>query len=171
MFSRKSRLFHLGFVLTLLLVSSIPMLAGATAPEDLHFDLDVIYHDVPTQYGSGSWSSDGLLAGSGEVAETFHDSGWNPERCWRTVHPTSVLTGPTPQDTITIRMQTIRVHAAPWCATFTAEGNWVVLSATGIYAGLHGQGQATISGHMEPGPGGTIDFLVHSDLQGQGHFD
>lgn len=168
---RKSKMFRIGLALALiLLLSSIAMPTGATSPESLEFIFDVTYHDIPTLLGSGNWSSSGLLAGSGYLIETYHDSGWDPEGCWRTVHPTSVLAGPTPQDTITISMQTIRVQAEPWCSTFTAEGNWVILSATGIYAGLHGQGQALISGGVEPGQGDTLDIVVHSELHGQGHF-
>ena len=74
------------------------------------------------------------------------------------------------QDAITIRLQTVRVQAAPYCNTFTAEGNWVILSATGIYAGLNGQGQATISGSVQLGQGDALNFVVHSELHGQGHF-
>ena len=68
-------------------------------------------------------------------------------------------------------MQTVRVEAEPGCATFSAEGNWVILSATGIYAGLVGQGVAMISGGVAPGQEeGAFDFTVSSVLLGQGHF-
>ena len=169
---RKSQLFQVGVLLALLLaLSSFALPARAAPPESLEFIFDVTYYNVPTLLGSGNWSSSGPLAGSGELAETYHDSGWDPEGCWRTVHPTSILAGPTPQDTITIHMQTVRVQAEPGCATFSAEGNWVILSATGIYAGLRGRGQATISGGgVQPGQGDTLDFVVHSELLGQGHF-
>lgn len=81
---------------------------------------------------------------------------------------TSVLTGANPEDTITIRMQIVRVEAEPYCATFSAEGNWVILSATGAYAGLHGRGKAAISGGLQPGQVG-LDLVVHSELLGRGH--
>jgi hypothetical protein len=153
-----------------MLLSSIALPASATPPEALNFSLDITYYNVPTSHGSGTWISTGLVQGSGAVEETYHSSGW--DGCWRTVHVTSVLTGPSPEDTITLRMQTVRVQAEPGCATFTAEGNWVILSATGIYAGLHGRGgSATISGGVEPGPGNTFNFVVHSEMEGRGQFD
>lgn len=62
------------------------------------------------------------------------------------------------------------VAPAPLCPTITAEGNWTILSATGVYAGLRGQGQATIATLFVPNPGGFLEPFVHSELQGQGHF-
>jgi hypothetical protein len=152
----------------LLLLSSFALPASASVPEDLNFIFDVTYYDVPTDEGSGTWSSEELFAGAGSIYETYHSSGW--DGCWRTVHTTSVLTGPTPADTLTIRMQVVRVDAQAGCETFTAEGNWVILSATGAYAGLQGQGQATVSGGVQPGQVG-YDLVVHTDLLGRGHFD
>ena len=107
---RKSAFFRIGLTLMLiLLLSSIAIPVGAAPSEDLDFVFDVTYYDVPTLDGSGRWSSAGLFASSGDQTETYHDSGFDPERCWRTVHITSILTGPMSQDAITIRLQTVRV--------------------------------------------------------------
>jgi hypothetical protein len=152
----------------LLLLSSSSLTASASPPDDLSVIFNVTYYNVPTDEGFGAWSSEGLFPGAGNIYETYHSSGW--DGCWRTVHTTSVLTGPTPADTLTIRMQVVRVDAEDGCETFAAEGNWVILSATGAYAGLHGQGQATVSGGVQPGQVG-FDLVVHTDLQGLGHFD
>lgn len=173
---RKSRLHRitlLGVLLLLLCSGALP--ASASPPEDLSFTFDVIYSPIPTSVGLGVWSSTGLLTGVGDIYEIYVVGGF--DNCWQTIHTTSVLTGPTPADTITIRMQVVRLEAGPplppplppLCETMTAEGNWTILSATGAYAGLRGQGQATISTVFLPGPG-YLELHVHSELQGGGHF-
>jgi hypothetical protein len=134
-----------------LLLCSFALPASASPPQDLSFIFDVTYSPIPTDKGFGSWSSAGLFTGSGDVHETYVVGGW--DNCWTTIHTTSVLTGPTPEDTITVRMQVVRIEEGPslpsplppLCSAITAKGNWTILSATGIYAGLNGQGQATIS--------------------------
>ncbi|HMQ29740.1 MAG TPA: hypothetical protein PKD53_03390 [Chloroflexaceae bacterium] len=134
------------------------------------------YSPIPTDKGSGSWSSEGLLTGSGDIHETYVVGGF--DNCWTTIHTTSVLTGPTPEDTITVRIQVVRVDEGPplepspplppLCSTITAEGNWATLSATGIYAGLRGQGQATIATAFRPNPGGFLELFVHAEMWGHG---
>jgi hypothetical protein len=159
----------------LLLLVSFALPASAAPPQDLSFTFDVTYAPIPTDQGVGAWSSAGVLAGAGDIAETYVVGGF--DNCWTTIHTTSVLTGPTPEDTITVRMQVVRIEAGlplpppfpPLCETMTAEGNWTILSATGAYAGLRGQGQATISTVFLPGPG-YLELHVHSELQGSGHF-
>ncbi|MBP8291451.1 MAG: hypothetical protein KAX65_01685 [Caldilineaceae bacterium] len=167
---RKSKLSRVGFTLALILLLSSFALPGNAAPsQDLSFHIQVTYYAInvsPTYEGFGTWSSTGLFTDAGDIYETEHSSGW--DGCWRAAHTTSVLTGANPEDTITIRTQIVRVEAEPYCATFLAEGNWVILSATGAYAGLHGQGNAAISGGLQPGQVG-FDLVVHSELQGRGH--
>lgn len=161
----------------LLLLSSFATPASASPPQDLSFTFDMTYSPIPTDEGFGTWSSGELFSRSGDVHETYVVGGF--DNCWKTIHTTSVLTGPTPEDTITVRMQVVRIEQGlplplplpPLCSTITAEGKWVILSATGIYAGLHGQGQATISTEFLPNPGGFLELFVHSELQGSGHFD
>lgn len=175
---RRPRLRQATLILTLLLLlSSFVLPASASPPRDLNFTHDVTYSPIPTDEGFGSWSSDGLLSGAGDVYETYVVGGF--DNCWETIHTTSVLTGPTAEDTITIRTQVVRIEEGeplpppfpPLCETITAEGNWVIISATGLYAGLHGQGKATLSTLLMPNPGGFLELFVHSELQGRGHFD
>jgi len=174
---RKTRSHRAAVLCTLLLLlCSFALPVSASPPQDLSFAFDVIYSPIPTDEGSGSWSSAGLVTGFGEIHETYVVGGW--DNCWTTIHTTSVLTGPTAEDTITIRMQVVRIEEGPslppplpsLCSTITAEGNWTILSATGIYAGLRGQGQAMISTLFVPNPGGFLELFVHSELQGSGHF-
>ncbi|MCB0055525.1 MAG: hypothetical protein KDE20_00095 [Caldilineaceae bacterium] len=173
---RKSETPRFGLTLALvLLLCSFALPAAAAPPQDLSFTFDVIYSPIPTDQGVGTWSSGGLFSGSGVVHETYVVGGF--DNCWKTIHTTSVLTGPTPEDTITIRMQVVRIEEGPplppplpsLCSTITADGNWVVQAATGIYAGLHGRGEATISAEFQPNPGGFLELFVHSELQGGGH--
>lgn len=173
---RKSKMSRVGLTLALiLLLSSFALPAAASPPQDLSFTFDVTYSPIPTDEGFGNWSSGGLFSGSGDVYETYVVGGF--DNCWKTIHTTSVLTGPTPEDTITVRMQVVRIEEGaplpdplpPLCSTITAEGNWAILSATGIYAGLRGQGQATVSGEFQLGPG-YLELHVNSELQGRGHF-
>lgn len=154
----------------LMLVSSIALPASASSPQELNFELHITYADVPTLVGAGTWSVTGFLNASGTATETYHNGGW--DGCFRTSHLTTLLTGPTPDDTITIRSQIVRIDAAPGCDPFAAEANWVILSATGIYDGLHGQGNSgTVSGYLDFNAGGP-DLVVDSYLdEGQGHFD
>ncbi len=164
----------LAALLALLCGAALP--AAASPPQDLSFTFDVTYSPIPTSVGLGAWSSGGLLSGAGDIRETYVVGGF--DNCWKTIHTTSVLTGPTPDDTITVRMQVVRIVEGPplpdplppLCSTITAEGNWTILSATGVYAGLRGQGQATISTLFVPNPGGFLELFVHSDLDGRGHF-
>jgi hypothetical protein len=174
---RKPNRISIGLALVMmLLLSSITVPAGAAPPQDLSFTFDVTYSPIPADEGFGDWSSEGLVTGSGDVHETYVVGGF--DNCWTTIHTTSALTGPTPEDTITIRMQVVRIEEEPplppplppLCSAITAEGNWVILSATGIYAGLSGQGQATISTEFLPNPGGFLELQVHSELQGKGRF-
>jgi hypothetical protein len=60
-------------------------------------------------------------------------------------------------------------HLAGLCALLLLFSSFA-LSATGAYAGLHGQGQGTVSGAVQPGQVG-YDLVVHTDLLGRGHFD
>lgn len=173
---RSTRPYHAAVLCTLLLLCSFALPASAAPPQDLSFTFDVTYSPIPTDKGLGGWSSEGLVTGSGDIYETYVIGGW--DNCWTTIHTTSVLTGPTSEDTITIRLQGVRIEEGPplpsplppVCSTITAEGNWTILSATGIYAGLNGQGKATISILFVPNPGGFLELFVHSELQGNGRF-
>jgi hypothetical protein len=175
---KKFWLYRVGVLCALqLLIFSFALPVSASPPQDLSFTFDVTYSPIPTGEGFGRWSSGGAFSGVGDIYETYVVGGF--DNCWKTIHTTSVLTGPTLEDTITIHMQVIRIEEEPplppplppLCSTIIAEGNWVVLSATGIYAGLHGQGQATISTEFLPNPGGFLELFVHSELQGRGDID
>lgn len=171
MLGRKPSIQRVALILALLmLVSGTALPASASPPQELNFELHITYADIPTLVGAGTWSATGLLNESGTAAEIYHHSGW--DGCFRTSHLTTLLTGPTAEDTITILSQIVRVDAAPGCDPFNAESNWVILSATGIYAGLHGQGNGgTVSGYLDFNSGGP-DLVVDSYLdEGRGHFN
>lgn len=167
---RKSQLRRVTVLGTLLLLlCSFALPASAAPPQDLSFTFDVTYAPIPIYEGDGSWSSGGLLSGSGDLYETVVVGGFDV--CPKTVHTTTVLTGPTPADTITVRQQLVRRAGCFSPGTpGTYEGNWVIVSATGDYAGLRGQGQLTATTVVQFIPGVGLALIVNTELQGRGHF-
>ncbi len=168
---RKSQLRRVAVLGTLLLLlCSFALPASASPPQDLSFTfVDVTYAPIPIYEGYGSWSSGGLISGSGDLYETIVVGGFDD--CPKTVHTTTVLTGPTPADTITIRQQVVRrVSCFSPGSPGTAAGNWVIVSATGEYAGLRGQGQLTTTTEVQFIPGVGPALIVNMELQGRGHF-
>jgi hypothetical protein len=155
----------------LLVLGVIALPAGATPPEPLDFEFNVSYYDLPTDTGYGTWESGGLLSSSGSIVQIPNHAGWDPDGCWRTVHTLDTLTGASPEDTITIRTQLTEIDGVPGCFSFTGSVNWTIVSATGAYAGLHGQGKGTVSGYLDFA-GDTINYVINSDLNdGQGHYE
>lgn len=157
------------FILALILVvAAFATPASAAPPEALNFNFDVTYYDLPTSVGSGSWSSDGLFAASGSLGEDANHAGSGPGVCFRTVHTTDTLEDQS--GTITLRIQMTQ-NKGSGCASAEMKLNWVILSGTGVYADLHGQGHGTATGHVEFVAPGTFNYVLNYDLQGQGHFD
>ena len=98
---------------------------------------------------TGTWTATGALADSGTLVEPSVNFVGNGQ-----LHIERVFTGT--QGTITIRIQSTLVGPG----TFT--GYWVVVSGTGAYANLHGEGlrAATINAG-----------IVTETLTGDVHFD
>jgi hypothetical protein len=167
---RKSQLRRVTVLGTLLLLlCSFALPASAAPPQDLSFTFDVTYAPIPIYEGSGSWSSGGLISGSGDLYESVVVGGF--DGCPKTVHITTVLTGPTPADSVTVRQQHIRrAECSSPGSPGTYEGNWVIVSATGDYAGLRGQGQLTATTEVQFISGVGPALVVHTVLQGRGHF-
>ena len=171
MFTRRHKpvLVLFAALLALAVVSSFGVtMASVSSPQALNFSFDVTYYNLPTSVGSGSWSSDGLFTTGGSLVEDSNHAGSGPGVCFRTVHTTDTL-----QDqngTITLLMQ-LTQNEGGGCATAAMEVNWVILSGTGAYADLHGQGGGTATGYVQFVPPGTLNYVLYYDLQGQGHFD
>jgi hypothetical protein len=143
-------------------------IASASPPQALNFNFEVTYYNLPTSVGSGSWSSDGLFTAGGSLVEDAIHVGSGPGICFRTVHTTDTLEDQ--NGTITLRMQMTQ-NEGSGCGTAEMEVNWVILSGTGAYADLHGQGRGTVTAYVEFVPPGSINYALNYDLQGQGHFE
>lgn len=166
---RKPILIPFAVLLALAVILSFGVaIASPSTPQTLNFNFDVTYYDLPTSVGSGSWSSDGLFTAGGSLVEDSSHAGSGPGVCFRTVHTTDTLEDQ--NGTIILRMQMTQ-NEGGGCATAEATLHWAILSGTGAYADLHGQGQGTASGYVEVVAPGTLNYVLHYDLQGQGHFD
>jgi hypothetical protein len=159
------------FVALLVLVAILSfavLSASASPPQALNFNFDVTYYDLPTNVGSGSWSSDGLFAAGGSVVEEANHVGSGPGVCFRTVHTINTLEDE--NGSITLRMHLTQGEGGG-CASADMKVNWTILSGTGAYAGLHGQGGGAVTGNVQFVPPSTLNYVINYDLQGQGHFD
>lgn len=156
-------LLALAVVLTLGVAS-----ASASPPQALNFNFDVTYYNLPTSVGSGSWSSDGLFTAGGSFVEESIHAGSGPGVCFRTVHTTGTLEDQ--NGTITLRLQ-LTQNEGSGCGSAELKVNWVILSGTGAYADLHGQGDGTVTGYVQFVPPGTLNYVLNYDLLGQAHFE
>jgi len=147
-------------LLFLLALASQP--AHATPPEMIIFELDV-------QLGGGaegSWSASGLVNSSGYGEFNPRVTGWFDPATgqFRTVHDYMTLYDD--QGSITIDSHG-RAAAVTDEQGVDHEGfalNWTIISATGAYEDLHGQG----NGYAWP-DFSTFRFPVF--MSGQAHFD
>jgi hypothetical protein len=170
MFTRRPKLIFILFAALLALAVTLSFgvaIASASPPHALNFNFDVTYYNLPTSVGSGSWSSDGLFTAGGSLVEDSIHVGSGPGVCFRTVHTTDTLEDQ--NGTITLRMQMTQ-NEGSGCITAKMEVDWVILSGTGAYADLHGQGQGTATGYVEFVAPGSFNYVLNYDLQGQGHF-
>jgi hypothetical protein len=102
---------------------------------------------------TGTWTATGAIADSGTLIEpivNFVDS--------HQLHIERVFTGA--QGTITIRIQSTVTGVVGGTGYFT--GNWVVVSGTGAYANLHGEGLRAAT---------ATSGIVTETLTGNVHFD
>lgn len=136
------------FALVTILVFSLTLAAAATRPQAVNFSSTI---DINTF--TGTWAASGLINDAGTLTEPKIFFVGNGE-----LHITRVLTGAKGQ--ITIRIQSKLTGETDDTATFV--GHWVILSGTGAYAKLHGQGaRAAI----------RIENIVTETLTGEVHFN
>lgn len=101
------------------------------------------------QSDSCTFTASGAITDSGTVNTTLLHAGALNSRVTGTAQYLRTFVGE--QGTITIRLQTrLEMTSVPWVAEETAV--WIVVDATGAYAGLRGQGTGT----------GARDFLAQS---------
>jgi hypothetical protein len=103
---------------------------------------------------AGTFTAVGAFSDSGEYVEDFslRPSG--------TIQGTKTLTSQ--RGTMTLRSVAKLVFTGP--TTAVAEGRWVIVSGTGDFSRLHGQGSVTVS----------VDFATGTAVaihEGEAHFD
>jgi hypothetical protein len=114
------------FALVTIFVLSLALAAVATRPQPVTFSSTI---DINTF--TGTWAASGLINDAGTLTEPKIFFVGNGE-----LHITRVLTASKGQ--ITIRIQSKLTGATDDTSTFV--GQWVIVSGTGAYTSLHGQG-------------------------------
>jgi hypothetical protein len=158
-----------------LLATFIVQPVSATTPEELNFTVEHVYI-VPTDSTMfGVWESSGVLESAGEIYESYFWAGWN-EDWWfvKNLHSEITLFGTNGK--IRIKAQTHENDFEPF-GLLDLEGSWVIVEATGDYAGLRGQGTVDFDGMFywscppnDYGIAGPCIVGIET-YTGQGHFD
>lgn len=133
-----------------LLAGALASTAVATTPQPVTFSSQIVVGPF-----TGTWSSTGALTDSGTLIEPVVNFVGNGE-----LHIERVLTGS--NGTITIRIQSKVTGRGGGITTF--DGYWAIVSGTGSYANLHGQGERAA----------TFDSttrIVSETLTGEAHFN
>ena len=113
--------------------------------------------DLNTEPATGTWTATGGIADSGTLSEPV----LNPVGVGSLqLHIERVLVGG--QGSITIRIQSSLTGFSEGIGSFT--GHWVVISGTGAYTDLHGEGLRTATADVNAG-------IVTETLTGNVHFD
>jgi hypothetical protein len=149
MSTRAKRIVSL-FVTASLSILAAPAAGLAGQPDAVTLEL----HGVITGPDSvaGSWVSAGVVSDSGTYVETFDIRG-------ATVHVVKRLTGS--EGTIVLAAQAVMVFTSPTVAVFHA-GQWRIVSGTGAYETLQGEGSPAAGGFVDLGAG-TIS-VTHAGI-------
>lgn len=143
----------LATLLAVIAVFTLAPMAWATQPVQVSTTMDLQIHPPDFTTGTGTFepfiSSEGVEIPGG----TFEDSAF---AAGSTVHGTRILS-PTGGGTIEVRFIAF---------VETGLGKWVVVSATGDYAGLHGRGTSQVVSFV---PGETPEVV--ENWVGSIHFD
>ena len=144
----------------MLLILALPSPASASPPEPIYFNVVAGLGGFP-----GTWSSSGLVTSSGTATFDPFVAGWDSKLGMpATVHDTFVLTD---------EHGSIKFEAQGKSAIVIDDNDdphlgfrltWVIISGTGTYSNLHGQGE----GYGWP-DFATGTFPVYTG--GQAHYD
>jgi hypothetical protein len=180
MLNKSARGIVVSALVLLSLFAALPQPAHGTPPEDLRFELDLVFQ-LGNFTGTGSWHSLGILQASGHALQDEQLAGYD-ESGWfvRNLHSTATLCNSTEgdckgvEDTITIRSHILNLDFVPY-GPASGDGWWFITEATGAYEGLHGNGTAHFSGSFHfscPDPAVLGPCLTEKlRYDGQGHFD
>lgn len=114
-----------------------------------------INSQIQTGPFTGTWTATGAIADSGTLIEPNVNFVGNGQ-----LHIERVLTGA--QGTITIHLESTLTSVVGDTGTF--NGHWVVISGTGVYSNLHGEGLRAATIDLTSG-------IVTERLTGDAHFD
>ena len=133
-----------------MLVLLVTVRAGGTQPQAINF-LSQVNVSTPLPF-TGTWAASGTINDSGTLSEpTVFFSGGQ-------LHIDRICTGAKGQ--ITIKIQSKIINGTDNSTTFVGE--WLIVSGSGAYATLHGQGgRAAV----------FINGTVTETLTGEAHFD
>ncbi len=148
----------------------------AKKPQEINFNT-LLCAGTDLSTTSGKWFSNGLFEDMGDASSQA--TGHGPTLPPNLVEGELVLVSPV--GTITIRF--IEPHELPspgFPVIGVREGTWVILSSTGGYSNLHGQGTIRIEVRVDLGPdvvdgvvvdcGGPPNLEIYAELNGSGHF-
>lgn len=133
--------------------------AAAAYPQSLELVADMTLTSADSAAGPFTLYYDGAEIDSGWATETFFQAGGLN---MGTVHGIKTLDGA--DGTFTIRFDAQSVPVAP--GQFLASGRWVIVSGTGAYANLYGEGQVSTTLDVA-----TVPPSLHAEYSGQGHFE
>ena len=174
------------FVVVLFLVLIMVMVApaGATPPEEIIFVVKAHFTPATFSFPSGTWESEGVIDTDGEpMGNPVHfGAGWPHGVGFLTAHSVEILGDG--EGTITVSSQItgfewsydVPCELEPNPETICDEhyegtGRWVILSGTGKYANVHGQGKVHVVGEADGDwpAGWTMDTMA--TYEGMAHFD
>ena len=169
------------FFLITVLVIAIPV--SATPPEDIVINLTSHYSFFDFGNPTGTWDSSGLITSSGELYEELvHEgAGWPHGIGFKNARSVQVISDE--YGTITLSMQITGVEWTyfdndacidnpSWLNSdqkFEGIGSWVILSGTGAYEDIRGQGALTMVDGEVSCENFTMDVVT--DFEGTAHFD
>jgi uncharacterized protein YdeI (BOF family) len=142
-------------LLALVVLLSAATLALAPASPATSGQAVTINSQIQTGPFTGTWTATGAIADSGTLIEPNVIFVGNGQ-----LHIERVFTGA--QGTITIRIESTLTGVVGDTGTF--NGHWVVVSGTGAYINLHGQGLRAATIDLNTG-------IVTETLTGDAHFD
>jgi hypothetical protein len=164
-------------ILAAILVLSVSIPVGATPPEGVTITLTALYSFQDFGNPTGTWHSEGAIStsnGNLDIVPVHFGAGWPHGKGFETAHATEVISDDS--GSMTIRSQGHGFEFTPtydegiygdFCADeydeyFYGTGNWVILSGTGEYENLHGQGSATMLGCVDWGNGTMTTIGIYN---------
>jgi hypothetical protein len=142
-------------LLALVILLSAATLALAPASPATSGQAVTINSQIQIGPFTGTWAATGAITDSGTLIEPYVNPVGNGQ-----LHIERVFTGAL--GTITIRIESTLTSVVGDTGTFT--GHWVVISGTGAYINLHGEGLRAATIDLNTG-------IVTETLTGDGHFD